>query len=1301
MMPHLNDYRDSIENLITEQSGIKLTIGQVDGSWESIGPVLELHNVQFEHLSNEKSEQKSFVKSIKIHVSPFPSIFYRTLITDKLTIEGLSLSFEQEQTGEFKFTKLSTTADKNTDINSNLAASIQDWLQYQKELLFYQTHINISLRNGHKYPINIDEVHFEKGKDIYQLTGHSKLSGKNQIDFVFEVDGFLSDPTAQGKLYIDTHQINMPEIPLNAVWNETNILSGFLELKLWADWKNNHFESALISLSIDDFLLSLLGEPQTHLNKFSSYLVWQRLSDGWIFESQQSDILSQGRVWPDPSLSIKMNQKENENTFNISASRLDLGIWVDLIMANPNLDTDIRKQLLSMNPNGYIDDIIVTTSMNNNKLIDLRANAHFSELTWQPWKKIPGVKNFSGQFEIHEDNGKIIFDSRNAKIDYPGLFRWPFNVDVINSQLSWNISDEIISIELNKLLLDVYDAQLMADGLFTIHRKSKLLDMNVYAELDNGNVAKTSTFLPFKIMKENLVNYLDDSIKSGSLHSTQIAIRGPATSFPFPNPEGVFAINAKVSDTHFSFSKDWPELEQISADLWFVENSMDISITKGKSNGQTITSAAAIIENLKSKPTMLIVKTTSNGNVEDGINYLNNSPLKDSVGKIFDVIPTKGPFDLKLDLKIPLATKINVHVDGEVNLLGNSMIVAPIDMAVDNIYGKISISDSLVFSDKLSADIMGGISQYKLHQNQDAEGILLTTISGTGTLTTEGLRNVFPTWIPTLLEGETEYNLNMLLPHQVKPSTDYSSATTISADSQLKMALTVDSDLKGITSQFLPPFDKSAEQLESFTLNYKLLQNNQQLFAASISDRADMKFLKAQHATSGNIVFGGDKASTPEYEGIELSGEFNSFDLESWLNLLQKQTKLDMEMLEISDYSYLRVKNLLIKDLKYYFLNFNDVTVSATEKNNSFHFDLKGDEIAGLVQVPDTELKLPIEINLTSLTISDQFPLLETENNPFFTSKVPETQIVSHSKPLPTIKIHCEKCIYNQQQLGSTTINVNPVENGNKFTVMMATTDILNLDLKGDWHRNENNDVVTNISGNVNTNKIGNLMRLFNTRTGIRGTKLDLNGELNWRGDPSQFNFQTLNGSLLAKGGKGSQEDISDKGARFFSIFSVGSLARKLTLDFSDLFGNGFFYTGLEGNFAVNNGAFNTNDFEIDGTSADVEIKGVTDFTNNSIEKCIRVTPELSSSLPVLAGWAIEPVTGLVVYLMSKLFQPALKVVTSILYKIEGPIDNPIVTEIRKTAGTAIVDNSIEEGKTTITQDTELPKFTCDEAFKK
>ncbi len=1278
-MPYVNNYRETLESYITETSGIKINIGQLKGRWESMGPVLELDDISF----GSETNQQHIVKSVTIKTKILPSLFYRTLITDGLSIEGLSLELKQQPSGKFILPNISYYSDQPSG-EHKLPAIIQNWLQHQSHLLLMDTKINILIKNGVKYPIKLDVINFIKGKDIYQLLGYSDLPGDNQIVFGFETDGFLTDPSTRGQLFIGANQIDMIALPLNAVWDKTAIDSGELDMKLWADWIGGSFDSALISLDINNFQLSLMEEPQINIEKLTTNLVWKHLSDGWAFESQQANIISQGRIWPDPLLFIRMKEDGNQQNYQFSASTLNLGIWADLLLTNSTLNSQLREQLLAMDIKGYLNDARISAVVENFQLEEINGSAFFSEITWLPWKKIPGVKNLAGQFEFNKDSGRLQLDSRHAKLDYPAMFRWPFNLDNINGRFSWNITEDNLTLEINNFLLDLSETQLLADGLFDIHRNSNVVDINLYGELTNGDIAKTKFFLPTGIMKDSLTQYLDQSIQSGTLESTQISMRGASSGFPFVDNEGVFAINAKAKNASYKFLKEWPDITNIDADLWFVGNSMDIRVMDAKSNAQNISHATVAIADFSANPSILTVKSSSAGVIEDGIDYIDNSPLKDSVGKVFDVIPAEGSFELTLDLLIPLVTDSDLKVDGQINLLGNSLTVVPVEMAIENIKGQISIIDSRLFSKQITADVMGGQSSFSLKQQLDKQDVLITRVLGEGIISTTGVRTVFPDWLPNMIQGNTQYDVRLLLPQVVQNK----------SSSDLLVDINFTSNLQGIDSYFPQPFDKKAQQEESFIFSYKLLNNEQQLYSGTLSDRADMKLhIQNQEDASGRIIFGGKKAAISSHKGVELTGNFKSFDLKPWLELLQRPE------ISIKDYNFnnlhnIRINNLIVDDLKYYSMNFSQVSVSAKQFANTMSFSLDGKTIAGNISIPGPDLTKPIAIDLSHLIIQDQFPTSDkTEDNS------EKSQIQSNANPLPAMNIHCEKCIYNEQPFGSAWINISPLAKGNAFKVKTSGEKVLELNIEGEWQANSDEEVITRLSGNLNTHHPGILLNIFNLQTGIRETELKTKGEINWLGDPLQFNLETLSGNLNIDAGKGSQKDISDKGARIFSLLSVESVFRRLSLDFSDLFGDGFFFDKMEGDFIINKGVLHTNDFEIAGTSADVEIKGFTDFPNDRIETCIRVTPKLSSSLPVLAGWAIEPVTGLVVYLMSKLFQPVLKVVTSILYKVEGPLDAPEIIEVRKTSGTAVIDNSVEQGKTTITPDTNVSDFNCNKAF--
>lgn len=93
----------------------------------------------------------------------------------------------------------------------------------------------------------------------------------------------------------------------------------------------------------------------------------------------------------------------------------------------------------------------------------------------------------------------------------------------------------------------------------------------------------------------------------------------------------------------------------------------------------------------------------------------------------------------------------------------------------------------------------------------------------------------------------------------------------------------------------------------------------------------------------------------------------------------------------------------------------------------------------------------------------------------------------------------------------------------------------------------------------------------------------------------------------------------------------------------------------------------------INGATAEVTITGSTDLVNNTVNQNVVVIPKLGSSLPVLAGWAIEPTTGLIMLLINKIFEPVLDVVVRIEYNIKGDLSNPEVIEVDKKSKEIVV----------------------------
>ena len=80
---------------------------------------------------------------------------------------------------------------------------------------------------------------------------------------------------------------------------------------------------------------------------------------------------------------------------------------------------------------------------------------------------------------------------------------------------------------------------------------------------------------------------------------------------------------------------------------------------------------------------------------------------------------------------------------------------------------------------------------------------------------------------------------------------------------------------------------------------------------------------------------------------------------------------------------------------------------------------------------------------------------------------------------------------------------------------------------------------------------------------------------VSWQGGPHDFDLSNLNGKYEAKLDDGYLAEVSDK-ARIFSVLSLESLVRKLTLDFRDIFSDGMFYSDIKGDYIIEQGVLTT-----------------------------------------------------------------------------------------------------------------------------
>jgi len=135
--------------------------------------------------------------------------------------------------------------------------------------------------------------------------------------------------------------------------------------------------------------------------------------------------------------------------------------------------------------------------------------------------------------------------------------------------------------------------------------------------------------------------------------------------------------------------------------------------------------------------------------------------------------------------------------------------------------------------------------------------------------------------------------------------------------------------------------------------------------------------------------------------------------------------------------------------------------------------------------------------------------------------------------------------------------------------------------------------------------------------------------------------------------------------AKLLGVLSLQSIPRRLTLDFRDIFSDGFAFDGITGSANINNGVASTTNLKMRGVSATVLIEGSADIDKESQNLRAVVIPEINAGAASVAyALAVNPVIGAGTFLAQLFLREPLARAFTFEYKITGPWTDPAVTKV-------------------------------------
>jgi len=336
-------------------------------------------------------------------------------------------------------------------------------------------------------------------------------------------------------------------------------------------------------------------------------------------------------------------------------------------------------------------------------------------------------------------------------------------------------------------------------------------------------------------------------------------------------------------------------------------------------------------------------------------------------------------------------------------------------------------------------------------------------------------------------------------------------------------------------------------------------------------------------------------------------------------------------------------------------LKFPDIqtTLEVNEKNKHWLLDIDSKNIVGKVEFSDAN---NVIANFDRLILSK-------------IKSSQDEQIKLSPKQLPNLNLHADYFQYADKKLGQVDMNMVKHDEGMLIDKLNIVGAHYVLKTHGSWQETSSSNK-TILEGQMLSDDFSQTLNAWRLPNVIDSQYAKLSFKLHWLGTPIEFAMPKINGDLIGNFRDGHVSHLSKKLeskvglGKFINILSLKSLAKRLSLDFSDIKKEGLPFDDLHADIEFKRGIADAKKVVLDGTVASLTLAGYVDLEQQLLHLVLQVTPHLTGSLPVVATIAAGPVAGVITWVADKLFQPEMKKLSSNRYIIDGPWQHPIIQTV-------------------------------------
>ena len=1268
--PLLAGYQAEIERQLGSILNAQVTFGSLAGDWYRFSPVIDIGDLTI--LSPDGQGDAHRIDHLYIKPDVVASLFSRALIIDQVVVQEPGFHLTEDANGNWTLAGLASSGADYTN-------AILDFLLTTGRLQIVEADMGLHWNDGRE--LLLDNIYIDLSNEgtRHEALMQARIAGQpSPFQVLATING---DPRGNfdANVYVNASDLDLVQV---AGIPDLDISTARLSGDIWMTFNQGSIFN--LQANLDNVNVAATGTADSTVktidlaNASMQFTLRHGATGQWQAWIDDAEFDWQSRPWGTTGIYADLQFGEESSPLAIQAGSINLAMVTDVLDDLLDLPDRAAGALADLSPTGRVENLVMTANLAGVMPDLFLLQGNLADVAVGAWQGAPSGSGIHGYVEADSNSGFVEIDTPDFEVHLPRLFTDSWRYTSTNSRVHWLIEDG--QLRVNSSIIDVSNDFMHGHIQFDLwnHRdsndqpRSELILLIGILQMD---ASYKSLYLPTLENVRTTMDWLDDALLAGDISNSGFVSR-TSTIPGAPANSGTVLSFFNVADASLKFLPDWPALTDIDAFIAQDNTSVDVIADTAEIEGIRLGRTLGTVRPLPEGGSWLALQGSATTTTQLGMAFLRNTPVRNDIGDFIDNWRGEGNVQVDINLGIPLYSP-DRDASVLVNVLSNvsTLTIPEYALSIDQLRGRVvydsamGLSASALSGRLFDFPIAATIEPMRGPDGNGGESITGTRVVGSGRASETALQEWAgqPQFVRDVLNfasGEIDYLAQITIPYA-------------SDDSGEGTSLRLTSELLGLSLDLPPPFNKGVDNIRPLELLIDF-DEEEEWISASFDNRVGANLHITGNAfAGGNIVFGPGVSgmtfgpvSLEDESKLYFTGLLDSFDYSAWEEVTTRFAEMSSADEEIGGLeNYIGRADVLVNRLAVIGQELESARTvvqrsgaGGTLGGESWLVSLENDLLRGDFIFPDDAAQ-PWNIALDYL----RFP--ESENKEGSEAADEEKiDILEDVNPaeLPDLDFTTGELTVGDKHLGAWAFNLRTT--GNAATISnltMTTPDARIRDNSGeaganiDWRFNDGMHT-TSFTGIFSAGDLAKVLPAWGYDANVESNNAAFVSNLQWSGSPAAFSLKKAIGNVDMAINRGRFVDVDSGTSRLFGAFSFDSLVRRLQLDFSDLYEKGLAYDTIRGSLDFNEGIVATEgDLVIEAPSSLITINGRINLINETIDADMLVNVPLGQNLSVLAGilgaWPIAVST----YIASRIFKDQMDEFTTVLYRLEGPWENP------------------------------------------